>query len=340
MFDSVISVTIDFAAAGKQFGYLRIPNSTNESGWGNLFVPVVCIANGSGMSALILGGNHGDELEGQIAILKLAAELQPENISGRLILIPCLSVEAVRAGSRLWPSGVNFNRSFPGSPTGPPNEQLADFLTRGLFPLCDVICDIHSGGRSLLFTPMSHMHLISDAEQRRAMMDGMLAWNTDYHMIYIDVAGGGLLATEAERQGKIVVSTELGGGGGATAAIHQLAEGGLKNVLRHFRILAGDVETRKSMGLPESVILRATEAENYVFAQQSGIYETLVDPGEEVKRGQSLGRIYCLERPDRPPEVVSSPANGIVCAIRPLPNTQQGDCVAVVGKVCSRSDLE
>ena len=39
--------------------------------------------------------------------------------------------------------------------------------------------------------------------------DGMLAWNTDVHFVYIDIAGTGLLVGEAERQGKIVVSTEL-----------------------------------------------------------------------------------------------------------------------------------
>ena len=38
-----------------------------------------------------------------------------------------------------------------------------------------------------------------------------------------DIAGTGLLVGEAERQGKIVVSTELGDGGHVTAAIHRLA---------------------------------------------------------------------------------------------------------------------
>ena len=53
------------------------------------------------------------------------ASCSPEQVSGRVIVIPCLSPEASRAGTRLWPSGANFNRSFPGALDGPPNEQLA-----------------------------------------------------------------------------------------------------------------------------------------------------------------------------------------------------------------------
>ena len=83
------------------------------------------------------------------------------------------------------------------------------------------------------------MHWVDDPAQRRQMVDGMLAWNTDWCCVYIDIGGTGLLVGEAERQGKIVVSTELGGGGHVTAEIHRLAASGLANVLRHFGVLAG-----------------------------------------------------------------------------------------------------
>ena len=338
--ESAVLSTIDFDRQGTQFGRLQIPRSTNTSGWSNLIVPIVCVANGSKPTLLVLGGNHGDEPEGQIAGLNLARELRPEEMSGRIIIIPCLSMEASRAGTRLWPHGTNFNRSFPGTPDGPPNEQLADFLTRVLFPLSDIICDIHSGGRSAFFYPMSHMHLVEDRVQRRAMIDAMLAWNTDYHMVYIDIAGRGLLPSEAERQGKIVVTTELGGGGHAASRTLRLAERGLRNVLRHFGILRGPVETRQSLGLPEAVILRATDRDNYLFAPESGLFEALVDPGDPVRAGQPVGRIHFLERPDRPPEVVVTPAVGVVCCVRAIATTEQGDCVAVVGQACQRSDLE
>ena len=77
------------------------------------------------------------------------------------------------------------------------------------------------------------------------MVDGDARLEHRLHFVYIDVAGSGLLVGEAERQGKIVVSTELGGGGHVTRADPPDRASGLANVLRHFGVLAGEVETRE-----------------------------------------------------------------------------------------------
>ena len=37
---SKISETIDYSKDGKHFGYLSIPHSTNDSGWGSLQMPI------------------------------------------------------------------------------------------------------------------------------------------------------------------------------------------------------------------------------------------------------------------------------------------------------------
>src|SRR6266567_6646999 len=87
---SQIHSSIDWAKPGKQQGHLFIPYSHNLGGWANLMVPVTVLANGVGPTALVLAGNHGDEYPGQIAILKLMRELSPEQVRGRLILVPSL----------------------------------------------------------------------------------------------------------------------------------------------------------------------------------------------------------------------------------------------------------
>jgi len=336
MSDSPVSCTIDLAGGGKQAGELRLPRSSNESGWSNLWIPIVSVANGSGPTVLVIGGVHGDEPEGQVAALNLARDLHPEQVRGRVIVIPCASPEASRAYTRLWPSGANLNRSFPGSPTGPRDEQLAHFLSTELFPLADVIVDIHSGGRTAMCLPWSEMHWVEDAEQRRQMVDGMLAWNTDWCCVYIDIGGTGLLVGEAERQGKIVLSTELGGGGHVTAEIHRLAASGLANVLRHFGALEGDVVGRES----PPTLLMATELDNYLLAPESGFFETLVDLGQRVETGQPVGRIHFLERPDRQPEIIHAKNDGIVCVVRAIATTEQGDNVVVVAREVDWKELE
>jgi N-alpha-acetyl-L-2,4-diaminobutyrate deacetylase len=332
---SPVHCSIDLGARGKHVGRLELPRSTNTSGWSHLFIPIVSIKGGDGPTALVIGGVHGDEPEGQIAALRLARETGPDQVLGQLIVVPCASPEASRAFTRLWPSGANFNRSFPGSPDGPPDRQLADFFTRFLIPRADVVVDMHSGGRSGLCPPWSEMHWVDDATQRRAMADAMLAWGTDYHFVYIDIAGSGLLVAEAERQGKVVVSTELGGGGHVTASTHRVARDGLANVLRHTGVLPGDVVRR----LTAPVIGRATEVENYLLAPESGLWETFVDLGDRVAADDPVGQIHFPERPERDPAVVRALNDGIVFVVRAIAPTEQGDNVAVIAREIEIAEL-
>ena len=334
-----VSCTIDLAAAGKQVGRLQLPRISNTGGWASSFVPIACVANGSGPAVLVLAGNHGDEYEGQVAALRLIQELQPEQVTGRVIVIPVLSTDASKSCTRLWPSGANFNRSFPGSPDGPPNEQLADFLTRFLIPPSDVVIDIHSGGRTALFLPCSHMHVVDDLEQRRKMLAGMQAWNSDHHFLYIDVNGTGLLPVEAENQGKVVITTELGGGGRVPAFVHELAWSGLTNVLRHVGVLEGEVQTRESLGRPPAVILDGRDPANYVIADEAGLWEGLIEPGTAVRAGDPVGRLWFPDTPSRPPEVVTAPLDGMLAVIRAIPATQPGDSAFTIGQPIEASAL-
>ena len=65
----------------------------------------------------------------------------------------------------------------------------------------------------------------------------------------MDIAGTGLLPVEAESQGKIVITTEMGGSENVTALVHAETQMGLRNVLMHFGLLPGKAVTRASLGL-------------------------------------------------------------------------------------------
>lgn len=332
------SITLD--SPGKQQGYLQVPYSHNLGGWANVMIPITVIANGTGPTVLVLGGNHGDEYQGQIAAMKMARELTPEMINGRLILIPSLNFPAARAASRLSPlDGMNMNRAFPGLAEGPVTSQIAHYLTTVLFPQSDVVIDIHSGGRSMEFVPCSHMHLVSDKAQRKQMLAAMLAWNTDFSFLYADIAGSGLLPVEAENQGKIVVTTELGGGEGVTANVHRIAQAGLRNVLIHVGLLQGTEQTRTSLGRPPAILVQALERNDYLLAPESGILESCIDLGQIVQAGDLVGAIHHLERPDRAPEPIIARSSGYLIAVRVPCLTQQGDCVAVIARQVSIDEV-
>jgi N-alpha-acetyl-L-2,4-diaminobutyrate deacetylase len=284
----------------------------------------------------VLGGNHGDEYQGQIAAMNLARQLTPEMITGRIILIPSLNFPAARAATRLSPlDGMNMNRAFPGEAEGPVTSQVAHYLRTVLFPMSDVVIDMHSGGRSMEFVPCSHMHLVTDREQRARMFAAMLAWGTDFSFIYADIAGTGLLPVEAENQGKLVITTELGGGECVPAAVHRITQSGLRNVLIHVGLLKGRELKRKA----PAIITQATNREDYILAPESGIFEIMIDLGTRVKRGQTVGCIHHLERPDRAPEQIIAASAGYLITMRAPCLTQQGDCVAVIAKQVSEREV-
>jgi N-alpha-acetyl-L-2,4-diaminobutyrate deacetylase len=167
----------------------------------------------------------------------------------------------------------------------------------------------------------------------------MEAWCTDHHYLYIDVNGNGLLPVEAENQGKLVITTELGGGGRTPAPIHKLAWSGLNNVLRHVGVCKGEVLTRASLGLPPAVIIDGRDPRNIVVSPEDGMFEAMLEPGERVAAGQPVGRLWFMDRPDRPAELLRSPSDGIVVVTKAIPITEQGDCVFVVGTPIAREAL-
>lgn len=332
----MVITSLDLNQPGKQQGFLQVPYSHNLGGWANVMIPITVVARGAGPTVLVLGGNHGDEYQGQIAIMNLARELQPAQVTGRILLIPSLNFPAARAATRLSPlDGMNLNRAFPGAAEGPVTSQIAHYLRTVLFPLSDAVIDIHSGGRSMEFVPCAHMHLVPDRSQRRRMYDAMLAWGTEFCFIYADIAGAGLLPVEAENQGKTVVTTELGGSECIPASVHRIAHSGLRNVLVHLGALKGPLKARKQ----PAILTQATNREDYLLAPESGVLEMALDLGAKVKMGQTIGWIHHLERPDRAPEQIVAASSGYLITMRAPCLTQQGDCVAVIAKRVSEREV-
>ncbi len=94
-------------------------------------LPITVVRNGAGPTALLTGGNHGDEYEGITALIKLAGRLRSEDIKGRVIIVPMMNHPAALNGTRTSPIDKgNLNRAFPGSPTGTLTQPIADSVTR------------------------------------------------------------------------------------------------------------------------------------------------------------------------------------------------------------------
>ena len=324
-----VSTSIEYENEGKQQGYLRVPYSYNEAGWASVLIPITVVKNGTGPTLLALGGTHGDEFEGQVALLKLARDLQPGQVQGRVIVIPALNLPAARAGTRLSPlDGVNLNRAFPGKHDDSVTGLIAHYLTNVLFPRSDIVMDLHSGGRGMDFLPVAHLHRVPDDEQFGKMLAAAKAFGTPYVLIYADVAGSGLLPVEAENMGKILVTTEMGGSGQCSPSAVRITETGVRNTLIHFGLIEGTIDAN-----PAAVqVVSATDRKDYVVAPADGIYESFFEIGEKVTAGAPVGQIHFPHRYDWPPEKVVAETTGMLMSRRFPGVTRQGDCVATIAR--------
>ncbi|MHA7888476.1 N(2)-acetyl-L-2,4-diaminobutanoate deacetylase DoeB [Roseicyclus sp.] len=326
---SPVSASVDFDAKGVQHGVLTLPWSRDDSAWGSVLIPITVIAGGPGPTALLVGGNHGDEYEGPIALYDLALALDPAEVTGRIILLPTLNAPAFAAGTRTSPiDGGNLNRAFPGRPDGTVTEKIADYVTRTLLPMADVVLDFHSGGKTLDFLPFCAAHILPDrpgaAEQEARAFELVEAFGAPYSVRMLEIDAEGMFDTTAEDMGKVFVTTELGGAGTARAETVEIARRGCRNLLIAAGVLNGTADPAPTRWLD------MPDASCFVFSEEAGLIRFLVDLGAQVDTGQPVARIYPHGRTGQPPRDLRAGRSGRLVA-RHVPGlVKPGDCVAVV----------
>ncbi|MDR5797678.1 MULTISPECIES: N(2)-acetyl-L-2,4-diaminobutanoate deacetylase DoeB [unclassified Caballeronia] len=332
---SPISPTVDFDAEGEQHGFLKLPYSRNDSAWGAVMIPVTVIKRGDGPTALLTGGNHGDEYEGPIALAKLASTLKASDVNGRVVIVPFMNYPAFRAGSRTSPIDAgNLNRSFPGKPDGTVTEKIADYFQRHLLPLADYVLDIHAGGRTLDFLPFAAIHVLNDGTQQSRCEAAMRAFGAPYSMRMLELDSIGLYDSAAEEAGKVFVSTELGGGGSSTAKSVAVAERGVYGFLAYAGIIEKEVVRGEAR---TTTLLDMPDGSCYTTSEHTGLLEMCRDLGDMVRAGDVLARVYDVTRTGATPVEYRAKRDGLLAA-RHFPGlVQMGDTVAVVADIVERN---
>jgi N-alpha-acetyl-L-2,4-diaminobutyrate deacetylase len=289
-------------------------------------IPLTVVKRGQGPTAILTGGNHGDEYEGPVALFKLAASLRAEEVTGRVVIVPAMNYPAFRAGRRTSPIDQgNLNRAFPGRPDGTITEKIADYFQRHLLPLAEYVLDVHSGGKTLDFVPFAAAHVLVDAAQQARCVAAMRAFGAPYSLMLRELDSVGMYDTAAETLGKVFVSTELGGGGTTTVCSVAIAERGVRNFLRHAGVLAGQPEP------VDSVALDMPSGDCYVIGEHPGLIEPCLDLGQPVRAGQLVARVHDIQRTGAPAAEYRAHLDGLLVG-RHFPGlVQVGDCLAVVG---------
>lgn len=319
-------VTVDFDKPGKQIGAFQVPLSVHDDAWGVIPVPIAVIKNGEGPTVILEGGNHGDEYEGPIALGELIREIDVNDVSGRLIIIPAINQPAVLAARRTSPvDDINLNRVFPGDPTGSATEQIAAFVNDVLFPMGDVFIDLHSGGSSLDIIPSAVIEPGLTPEQHAANVQAASVFGTPIAVV-IDNRGDPRTATaSAARAGMTVIGTEMGGGGTTSIDALALCRRGVRNVLASVGVLP----RRMAVSAPAPKLYTLSPLA-HLITEDDGVFESLHPLGTDVSAGDVAGRVHFLTQPARPPVELRYRTDGIVFARRQPGRVRPGNCCLVV----------
>jgi predicted deacylase len=315
-------IDIDLDGPGKRFGTIRLVHSDNRNAFSIVPVPIAVIANGDGPGVMLSAGTHGDEYEGQAVMQALARDLEPAQITGRVYVLPALNYPAVLDAARCSPlDGGNLNRVFPGDPRQGPTHALAAFIAREIIPRCRYAMDLHSGGKSSVYTACAYLHWGGDAAHRRAKLEAARAFGAPSVVISASTANAGSMTAECDRQGVVMVSTELGGGGTIDRRMLEIGRDGVRRALAHWGIL----RDHPKPDLPSPRLLVLQGKDGTPMAETDGIFEPCRDLGDEVAAGDAAGRIYPVGELERAPTEILFRNSGIIVSRRVGSLVRRGD---------------
>jgi len=299
----------------KVTGLLPVPGTPIE-------MPVTIVAGAApGPRLAITAGVHGGEYPGIEAAIRTAAGLEARDVRGTVVVVHIVDVPAFAARSiYICPlDGKNPNRVFPGRPDGTASERLAHTLFTEVIAPSDVYVDLHGGDINEALVPFTILVETGDVDVDARSRDLARVYGIRY--VVRGRVGGGTYSAAAQRRIPAIL-TEAGGQGlldGPSLEIHLR---GLRNVLRHLRLVDG---------APERVEPVTTlGALHWVTSQHTGLFYPDVTPGTRVERGGRIGEIR--DYFGRRLAELHAPAPGVVLFTVTTPATNPNDPLYAVGE--------
>jgi N-alpha-acetyl-L-2,4-diaminobutyrate deacetylase len=329
---------LDLDSPGRRDYWVALEH---DSIWGDHLVPLTVwvgpeVKPGRGLVAF--GSNHGNEYEGPMALKRLLREIRIEEVRGRIVLVPVLNPSAFHAGTReSADDGVNLNRAFVEGAGKTPalhgiTHRIAAFVRDHIWPRVHVVLDLHSGGDVARFALCASFHPVDDPAQSREIEETARWFGTPLLITYQNLTPG-LLPSEAERLGKITVGTELGWGRAVQAeGVRYGRQGVLAAAIRHGQ-MRGTIEPIGHHKAGTQVKAAMVDRECFTVAPFAGHYESLIECGQRVCRGDVIGHLHDFDQIDQEPWPATAGVDGIVIAQAWAAPVARGQHIVVVGRV-------
>lgn len=325
-----ISITVGAVTAKpgeKKSGYIVVPAGEDSD---IVNVPITII-NGikDGPTLALLAGVHGYEYPPVLAMTRLSQQLDPADISGKVIIVhvanvPSFLKRTVYYNPYDW---KNLNRVFPGKINGSNSERIAYQITKEVIDQCDYLIDNHCGdGNEDL---MQYLYCTEIGDPEFDQKTRQLAINFNLKVIVHetgrtkDIENSMYVSNTALLRGKPAISIEAGKlGGTAEEDIIAILKGSY-NTLKHLKMMEGDPKLDfESVWVHQYTIIRSEH--------EAGLYFPLVSRGDHVQDGELVG--YLTDYFGNTLQEVKSPYDGIILYIIATPPMVKGEPMVSIGQ--------
>jgi len=310
----------------KISGYINVPPGEDSE---EVKVPVTVI-NGKkdGPVLALFAGVHGYEYPPVLAMMRLIKELDPKDISGKIIIVHVANVPSFLKRTIYYNpyDWKNLNRVFPGKIDGTNTERITYQLTKEVIDQCDYLIDNHCGdGNEDL------MHYLYSTKTGNKELDEKirgLAISYNFKVIVHDkrrpndIKQSKYVSNTAIVRCKPAMSIESGKLGQSTEEDIAEIVRGTYNILKHLKMIAGDPIMRfESVWVEEQMILRS---------EHTGLFFPLLSRGDHVQKGEKIA--YITDYFGNVLQEVVSPFSGILLYIVATPPMSKGEPMAFIGK--------
>jgi hypothetical protein len=311
----------------KVSGIIEIPQGVDQG----TVIPV-SIINGSktGPVLALIAGQHGTEYVPIITLHKLLSEIDPNEISGSIIMVHIANVPSFKERKVYYSAvdGKNPNRQFPGNKQGTLSERIADFITNQIIDQSDYLLDLHGGELT-----EDILHYVSyeydcpdksvcEATKFLAHSFGGYYIQPEPFSITPDSVRNTYCHLTAIRRGVPAIFVESGGSGEKDIESIQYVEQGILNVLKALKMTEGESK--------ESDPVVYLSIEESVTCHSDGLLYSMVECGQTVSKGALLG--YVTDYFGNLIEEYHSPVTGIVLMLFSSPVVNKDDDIYFISE--------
>ena len=245
-------------------------------------VPVIVErANTDGPCLLMLGGIHGNEINGVEIVRKIVAKGINKPQQGTTICIPVLNVFGFLNQQREFPDGRDLNRAFPGSTTGSLASRFAHIMMTEIIPHIDYCIDYHTGGDGRFNYPQLRID-----ERDEEVITMAKAFGVKF--IKFAAQREKSFRETASKMGKKILLFEGGKTLFLDEKVTRAGVQGAMNIMQHLNMRDFSNDEPNVKIPKEQVIIKSS---TWIRAKYSGMFRSYFKLGSFVLKGTSIGSI-------------------------------------------------